>query len=76
MRKVYVTEGGYFNEYGQFCGTGIIGVDSDPRLAVIFPIQNGYYRHEVISDVLGFVIVYNSSFSNRGIRITGTDVFK
>lgn len=75
MSKVYVTEGGYFNDYGQFCGTSILGVDKDPMLAVSFPISKGCYRHKVSRDFLGFEITYKSSFSNRGYRITSTDLF-
>lgn len=75
MKRVYVTEGGYFNEYGQFYGTGVIGVDSDPQLAVCFPIRKGYFRHQVNRDSLGFDIVYKSSYSDRGYRITVIDAF-
>lgn len=73
MSRVYVTEGGYFNEYGQFCGTCILGVDRSSKLAVRFPISRGCYRHETISDFLGFSITYKSSFSNRGYRVTSCD---
>lgn len=75
MKRIYVTEGGYFNKYGHFCGTGIIGVDSNPKLAVSFPIQQGSYRHEVIKDVLDLIVIYKSSFSDRGYRITCVDAF-
>ena len=75
MQKVYVTEGGYFNDYGQFCSTGILGVNKDPRLAVSFPIMRGSYRHHVRKDDLGFDITYKSSFSDRGYRVTSTDLF-
>lgn len=75
MKKVYVTEGGYFNEYGQFCGTGILGVEKSAKFAVSFPIQKGCYRHHVTSDSLGFDITYKSSFSDRGYRVTSIDEF-
>ncbi len=75
MKRVYVTEGGYFNEYGQFCGTGVIGVDNNPKLAVSFPIRQGCYRHEVIRDVLDIIVIYKSSFSDRGFRVTCLDAF-
>lgn len=75
MSKVYVTEGGYFNEYGQFCGTGILGVEKNPKFAVRFPIKRGCYRHKVTSDSLGFDITYKSSFSDRGYRVTSIDSF-
>lgn len=74
MKRVFVTEGGYFNEYGRFCGTGVIGVDSSPKLAVSFPIQRGCYRHQVVLDDLDFIVIYKSSFSNRGYRITRSEL--
>lgn len=75
MSKVYVTEGGFFNEYGQFCGTGIIGVDKNPKLAIGFPIGRGCYRHEVTRDYLDFSITYKSSFRNRGYRVSSCNVY-
>ena len=75
MSKVYVTEGGYFNKYGQFWGNGILGVDKNPKLAVSFPIKRGCYRHQVKIDDLGFVIIYKSSFSDRGFRVTSIDEY-
>ena len=74
MKKVYVTEIGYFNEGGRFYGTGVIGVDDNPKLAVGYPIRQGCYRHEVILDDLDFIVVYKSSFSDRGYRITRCDL--
>lgn len=75
MSEVYVTEGGYFNDYGQFCGTGILGVDKSSKLAVRFPIRKGCYRHKVKRNFLGFDITYKSSFSDRGYRVTSIDEF-
>lgn len=75
MSKVYVTEGGYFNDYGQFCGTGIIGVDSHPSFAVRYPISKGCYRHKMTRDCLGFDITYKSSFSDRGYHVTSIDEY-
>lgn len=70
MKKVYVTESGYFNEYGRFCGTGVIGVDLDPRFAASYPIKKGCYRHKVTRDSLGFDVIYKSTFSDKGYRVT------
>lgn len=75
MKRVYVTEGGYFNEYGQFLSTGVIGVDNNPKLAVSFPISVGCYRHRVSFDNLGFVITYKSACTDRGYRVTSSDLF-
>ena len=75
MKKVFVTEGGYFNDFGQFCGTGILGVDKSSKLAVRFPISKGCYRHKVTRDCLGFDITYKSSFSDRGYRVSSIDEF-
>ena len=73
MKRVYVTEGGYFNKYGQFWGDGILGVDKNPKLAVSFPIKRGCYRHKVSRDSLGFDVIYKSSFSDKGYRVTRID---
>lgn len=75
MSRVYVTEGGYFNDYGQFCGTGVIGVVRNPSFAVRFPICKGCYRHKVRRDFLGFYITYKSSFSDRGYRVSCIDEY-
>lgn len=75
MSRVYVTEGGYFNEYGQFYGTGIIAVEKSSKFSVQYPIRRGCYRHEVRKDDLDFAITYKSSFSNRGYRVTAIDAY-
>ena len=74
MSRVYVTESGYFNDYGQFCRYGVIGVDKSAKLAVTFPIQKGCYRHGVKINAVGFAITYKSSFSNHGYRVVGVDI--
>lgn len=70
MKRVFVTESGYFDERGHFYGTGVIGVDIDPRLAVIYPIKKGCYRHKVNYRYEGFVVIYKSSYSDSGYRVT------
>lgn len=73
MKRVYVTESGYFNQYGRFCGTGVIGVDFQPRLAICYPIIKGYYRHRVYPHSSRKVILYKRPDSNQGLRITAID---
>lgn len=75
MKRVYVTESGYFNQYGQFCGMGVIGVDYDMKLASGYPIRHGCYRHEVSKDSLGFYVIYKSCCSNKGYRLTAIDAY-
>lgn len=70
MKKVYVTESGFFDEKGRFYGTGIIGVDYDPRFAASYPIKKGCYRHKVTRGSLGFDVIYKSQYSDRGYRVT------
>ncbi len=70
MRKVYVTEGGAFDKYGFFKGSGVIGVDMEPKLAVFYPIRKGCYRYRVYREPSRLVIVYKSPYSNKGYRIT------
>ena len=75
MKRVYVTESGYFDEYCHFWGTGVIGVDCELRAAVKYPIQKGCYRLKVVLDVLGFIVIYKSPFSNLGYRVTRCDLY-
>lgn len=75
MKRVYVTETGYFNQYGRFCGTGVIGVDYETELAARYPIRHGCYRHEVVIDSLGFSITYKSCCSDKGYRLTAIDAY-
>lgn len=75
MKRVYVTESGYFDERGHFCGTGIIGVDFDPRFAASYPIRHGCYRHEASKDSLGFDVIYKSCCSDKGYRLTVIDAY-
>lgn len=73
MKRVFVTESGYFDEYDRFYGTGVIGVDCDPKFAASYPIKRGCYRHKVSRDSLGFDVIYKSSFSDKGYRVTRID---
>lgn len=75
MKRVYVSESGFFDERGHFYGTGVIGVDIDPRFAASYPIKQGCYRHKVTRDTLGFDVIYKSSCSDKGYRVTCIDAF-
>lgn len=70
MKRVYVTESGYYDERDGFRGTGVIGVDFQPRLAISYPIHKGYNRHRVYYHSSRNVILYKRPDSNEGLRIT------
>lgn len=75
MKRVYVTEGGYFGDYGLFHSTGVIGVDTLPRNAVSYVISVGGYHHMSDSRIDGIVIIYKVMGSNRGYRLSVLDAF-
>lgn len=75
MKRVYVTEAGYFDEYGLFRITNVIGVDTLLRLAVSYPLSLGCYRHHVDVDDISLVVIYKQQCSNRGYRVTAIDAF-
>lgn len=75
MSRVYVTEAGYFDDYGLFHVTNVIGVDSMMRLAVSYPISLGCYRHNVVLDDISLVVTYKQYCSNRGYRVTAIDAY-
>ena len=68
--RVYVTESGYYDERGGFHGTGVIGVDLSPRLAVCYPIRRGYNRHRMYYHSTRNIILYKRTDSNEGLRLT------
>lgn len=75
MSKIYVTESGSFDKYGFFNGKGIIGVDRSAKLAVSFPISQGYFRHQFLRSSIDYVITYKDPDSSNGFRITSIDLF-
>lgn len=75
MKRVYVTENGYFDEYGSFQVLSVIGVGSCLKDVVSFLIHSGCYRHHFHKDRISLVLYYKYSFSNRGYRITCIDAF-
>ena len=75
MSKVYVTESGSFDKYGFFNGSGIIGVDKEPRSAVGYPISRGYFRHKFLRSSIDFVILYKDPDSSEGFRVTSIDEY-
>lgn len=70
MMRVYVTESGYYDESDSFCGTGVIGVDLQPRFAICYPISRGYNRHRVYYHSSRNVILYKRPDSKDGLRLT------
>lgn len=75
MKKVFVTEGGDFDRHGFFNGSGVIGVDSDPKEAVRYPIKMGCYRYRVYNHPSGLIIVYKSPYFSRGYRVTEINAY-
>lgn len=75
MSKVYVTEGGSFDQYGCFKGSGIIGVDKNPSDAVRYPISRGYFRQNCYRSSIDFVIIYKDPDSSEGFRVTSIDAY-
>lgn len=75
MKKVYVTESGYFGDYGLFHSTGVISVDTLPRNAVSYLIRVGCYRHMVDSRIDGCVVIYKTLGSSKGYRLSVLDAF-
>lgn len=75
MKRVYVTESGYFDKYGLFHVTNVIGVDKMLRLAVAYPVSLGCYHHHVEVDDISLVVVYKQQCSDRGYRVTAIDLY-
>lgn len=75
MKRVYVTESGFFDVYGIFHVTNVIGVDNMKRLAVSFPVSLGCYRHHVERDCFSLAVVYKQQCSDRGYRVTAIDLY-
>lgn len=70
MKKVYVTEGGFYDEVGHFCGSGIIGVDSKAKSAIAYIVGLGYKRIGKYKGPGRDVRIYKRPDSYDGIRIT------
>lgn len=75
MKRVFVTESGYFDKYKHFCSTGVIGVDTFPRNAVSYLIKRGCFRHMVDARCDGFVVIYKLLGSSIGYRLSVLDAF-
>lgn len=76
MKKfVYVTEGGRIDESGYFCGSGVIGVDKEPKFAISYPIRSGFYRFRYNKYSARVMVVYTLPDSKEAIKITKIELF-
>ena len=72
---VYVTEGGRIDESGYFCGSGVIGLDREPKYAISYPIRSGFYRFRSTKYSARVMIVYTLPDSKEAIKITKIELF-
>lgn len=66
FRNVYVTLAVDFQSSGDWCKDYFLGLDSDPRLAVQYPVMHGAYLYDHKWTIGGFERVYKNPYTNRG----------
>ena len=66
LRNVYVTLTVEFDPAGNWSEGAYLGVDSEPRMAVQYPISKGAYLVSHVSHHARFDRVYRVPNSNRG----------
>lgn len=69
LRSVYVTLSVKFQSSDDYCKEYFLGVDSDPQLAVQYPISKGAYLYAHEENPVGFERVYRIPNSDRGYAI-------
>lgn len=69
LRNVYVTLAIKFDSSDDYCKDCFLGLDSNPRLAVQYPISRGAYLYAHQDNLRGWERVYRFPDSNHGYAI-------